>query len=100
MLLRQPLGGRRMERKLQNLRYCSMILTLSYPFCVRLFSVGFSLLYWLTVTTTELTARVLGMLSLILPKAHLLEMTRKLAQRQIGTTSEGNPVSALHHSDN
>ena len=29
------------------------------------------------------------MLGLILPKAHLLEMTRKLAQRQTGPTSDG-----------
>ncbi|KAF9479762.1 cysteine peptidase C50 [Pholiota conissans] len=43
----------------------------------------------------QLAACVLGMLSLILPKAHLLEMTRKLAQRQIGTTSEAFVIASL-----
>ncbi|KAF8958159.1 peptidase family C50-domain-containing protein [Flammula alnicola] len=43
----------------------------------------------------QLSARILGFLSLILPKAHLLDMTRKLAQRQIGSTSDGYVTASL-----
>ncbi|KAF9528394.1 peptidase family C50-domain-containing protein [Crepidotus variabilis] len=37
----------------------------------------------------QLVARLLGLLSLILAKAHLLDMTRKLAQRHAGIASDG-----------
>lgn len=47
----------------------------------------------------ELTARILGLLSLILPKARLLDMTRKLAQRHIGPKSDGKWPSRCFHKD-
>ena len=40
----------------------------------------------------ELTARILGFLMLILPKAHVLDMARKLSQRQNGITSDGRII--------
>ena len=40
----------------------------------------------------ELTARILGFLMLILPKAHVLDMSRKLSQRQNGITSDGRMI--------
>ncbi|KAF8878488.1 peptidase family C50-domain-containing protein [Gymnopilus junonius] len=43
----------------------------------------------------QLSARILGFLSLILPKARLLDMTRKLAQRHVGATSDGYILASL-----
>ncbi|KAH9478241.1 Separin [Psilocybe cubensis] len=43
----------------------------------------------------QLTARILGLLSLILPKARLLDMTRKLAQRHVGAKSDEFVISSL-----
>lgn len=38
---------------------------------------------------TELVARILGLLSLILAKAHILDLARKLAQRHSGIKGDG-----------
>ncbi|CAA7261156.1 unnamed protein product [Cyclocybe aegerita] len=43
----------------------------------------------------QLTARILGFLSLILAKARLLDMTRRLAQRHEGTTSDGYITASI-----
>ncbi|KDR77139.1 hypothetical protein GALMADRAFT_66375 [Galerina marginata CBS 339.88] len=43
----------------------------------------------------QLSARILGFISLILPKARLLEVTRRLAQRHVGPTSDGYVLASL-----
>lgn len=47
---------------------------------------------------TELVARILGLLSLVLAKAHILDMARKLAQRHLGTKSDGKESSSRRRS--
>ncbi|KAF8155999.1 cysteine peptidase C50 [Crassisporium funariophilum] len=43
----------------------------------------------------QLTARILGLLALILPKARMLDMTRKLSERQSGVTSDGYVAASI-----